>query len=162
MNIVVSDPKTGKAFSKKTEDSVFLNKAIGEEVDLSVIGLSGFKAKITGGSDKQGFPMKHSLQGSGRKKLLLKKGVGFKTDRKGAKKRKRVRGNTIGIETMQLNIVVTKHGDKKLEEFFMKAEEPKKEEEGSSKERMVKASLETVGNVELAGDSKRAKGKVRK
>ncbi|MDP6670781.1 MAG: 30S ribosomal protein S6e [archaeon] len=163
MNIVVSDPKSGKAFSKKTEEAVFLNRAIGEEVDLGVIGMAGYKAKIVGGSDKQGFPMKKSLDGPGRKKLLLKKGVGFKTDRKGKRKRRSVRGNTVSPEIMQLNIVITKAGDKKFEDF-MKAdvEKPKEEDVGSAKDRLVKQSLENVGNVELAGDAKLAKGKVRK
>jgi len=63
MNIVISDPKTGKAYSKKTEEPVFLNKKINESVDLGTIGLVGFKGKITGGSDKQGFPMRATIEG---------------------------------------------------------------------------------------------------
>lgn len=163
MNIVVSDPKSGKAFTKKTEGSVFLNKVMGEEVDLGIIGMSGFKAKISGGSDKQGFPMKKSLNGPGRKKLLLKKGVGFKTKRKGERKRRSVRGNTVSPETMQINIVITKAGDKKFEEFLKTIEaKPTEKETESAKERLVKQSLENVGNTELAGDAKQAKGKVRR
>lgn len=162
MNVVVADPKSGKAFGKKTEENVFLNRKIGDEVELSVIGLSGFKGKITGGSDKQGFPMKNSLQSSGRKKLLLKKGIGFKTKRKGERRRRSVRGNTISPEIMQLNIVVTKHGTKDLKEFFKTTEVKKEEKQESAKERLVKESLENVGNVELAEDAKKIKGKVRR
>ena len=163
MNIVVSDPKSGKAFTKKSEDAVFLNRTIGEEVDLGLVGLTGYKAKITGGSDKQGFPMRKSVHGPGRRKLLLKKGVGFKPAHKGQKKRKSARGNTVSPETMQLNVVVTAHGNKALDTFF-EVKEVKKEEEvqESSKDRLVKQSLENVGNVELAGDAKTVKGKVRK
>ena len=59
MNIVISDPKTKKAYSKKIEDpKPFLNKKIGETINLTIIGLDGFEGKITGGSDKEGFPMK--------------------------------------------------------------------------------------------------------
>ena len=162
MNIVVSDPKTRKAYSQKTEDAVFLNKKIGEEVSLNAIGLSGYSGKITGGSDKQGFPMKRSLEGMGRKKVLLKKGVGFKPSKIGQKKRRSIRGNTISPEVMQINIVITKEGSKKLEEIFKPTEETKVEETESAKERLIKQSLENVGNVELAGDAKKTKGKVRK
>ncbi|MDO8627133.1 MAG: S6e family ribosomal protein, partial [Candidatus Diapherotrites archaeon] len=71
MNIVVSNPKTGKAYQKKTESPVYLNKKIGAEVDLSVIGLDGYKGVIKGGSDKDGFPMKSSLDGGLRKRILI-------------------------------------------------------------------------------------------
>jgi len=164
MNIVVSDPKTGKAFTQKTEEAVLLNRRIGEEVDLAAIGLSGFKGKVTGGSDKQGFPMKKSMQGSARKKLLMTKGVGFKTKRKGHKKRKSARGDTVSPEIMQLNIMITKHGDKDLNQFFKTAEKEKGKEkpEESVKDRMVKQSLENVGNTELAEEAKKIKGKVKK
>ncbi len=163
MNIVISDPKSGKAFSKKTEEAVFLNRTIGEEVGLGLIGLTGYKAKITGGSDKQGFPMRKSLQGPGRKKMLLAGGIGFEPKRKGQRKRKSVRGDTISPETMQINVKVTTTGDKPLDEYFKKVEEAApKEKEESAKERLVKKSLENVGNVEMAGDAKAAKGKVRK
>ncbi len=164
MNIVVCDPKSGRAFSKKTEEAVFLNRKIGEEIDLNAIGLSGFKGRISGGSDKQGFPMKKSLQGSGRKKLLLKKGVGFKAKRKGEKRRKSARGNTVSPETMQLNIVITKHGEKDLNELFKKAESVGKEEKEkeSVKERLIKQSLESVGDTALAEEAKKIKGKVRR
>ena len=118
MNIVISEPKSGKSANKKTEESVFLNRKIGEEVSLDTIGLPGFKAKITGGSDKQGFPMKPSMQGASRKKVLLKKGVGYRPKTKGAIKRKSVRGNTVSKDTAQINLVVTKNGSKPLDEIF--------------------------------------------
>ena len=165
MNVVVSDPKSGKAYTQKSEQAVFLNRVIGDEIDLGPIGLTGYKAKITGGSDKQGFSMRKSVQGPGRRKLLMKGGIGFKATHKGQKKRKSARGNTVSPEIMQLNVVITKHGDKDLNKFFEVKEAEGKKEEGeelSAKERLVKQSLENVGNVELAGDAKAAKGKVRK
>jgi len=162
MNIVISDPKTGKAFGKKVEvTALLLNKKIGEQVKLDSIGLEGFEAEITGGSDKQGFPMRKDITGMARKKIFIRGGVGFHPERKGERKKVSVRGNIISQETEQVNLKITKQGNKKLEELFgtEKKEEPKQE---SAKEKMVKESLEQVGNVEIAGDAKTVKGKIRK
>ncbi|MEM2351662.1 MAG: S6e family ribosomal protein, partial [Thermoproteota archaeon] len=59
--VVVSDPKTGKAKSVEVEGSraiPFIGKRIGDTIDGSVIGMPGVKLLITGGSDKDGFPMR--------------------------------------------------------------------------------------------------------
>ena len=69
MNIVISDPKTRKAYSKKIETTPFIGKKLGQEVDLSEIGLNGYKGILTGGSDKTGTPMRISFPGTARKKL---------------------------------------------------------------------------------------------
>jgi small subunit ribosomal protein S6e len=79
-----------------------LGRKIGEVIDGSTIGLTG-KVKITGGSDKAGFPMRADTLGGGKNYVLLTKGVGFRTNEEGAKKRKLVRGNTITEETYQVN-----------------------------------------------------------
>ena len=162
MKLVISDKKTGKAYNKKTEEDVFLNKKVGEEVDLGVVGLTGFKAKITGGSDKQGFPMKSSIEGQTRRKILVKKGVGVNLKEKGKIVRKNMRGNTVGKDIVQLNLVITKQGDKPINDFI-KPIEAKKEKETKeiAKERMIKQSLENVGNIELAEEAKNIKGKIR-
>lgn len=164
MNIVLSDPKTGKAFGKKVgTTALLLNKKIGEEVKLDVLGLEGYEGKITGGSDKQGFPMRTDIPGMARKKIFIKGGTGFNPKRKGERKRVSVRGNTISEEIEQVNLIITKQGTKKLEELFAgEKKEEKKEEKVSAKEKLVKESLESVGNVEKAGDAKTAKGKIRK
>jgi small subunit ribosomal protein S6e len=165
MNIVVSDPKTGKAYGKKVEvTALLLNKKIGEQVKLDSLGLEGYEAKITGGSDKQGFPMRTDVPGTARKKIFIRKGTGFHPKRKGERKRVSVRGNTISEETEQVNLIVIKQGNKKLEEIFAteKTEEKQEEKQETAKEKLVRESLENVGNVEIAGDAKTAKGKVRK
>ena len=161
MKLVISDRKTGKAYNKKTEEPVFLNKKVGEEVDLGSVGLAGFKAKIAGGSDKQGFPMKISLEGPGRRKILVRKGIGIKAKRKGKLVRKSMRGNTVSKDIVQLNLVITKEGSKPLNEFMKPGERKKEDKKESSKERMIKESLENVGNIELAEEAKNIKGKVR-
>jgi small subunit ribosomal protein S6e len=76
---------------------------------------------VTGGSDKDGFPMRPDLDGSARKKALLTKGIGFRSRKKikkkvfkvkGMRKRKFIRGNTVSDEIMQVNCkVVEGEGD---------------------------------------------------
>ena len=158
MNIVVSDAKTGRALNTKTEKEVFVGKKLGEEVDLGVIGLSGYKAKITGGSDKQGFPMKPTVQGPLRRKVLLTIGVGFRSDRKGKKQKKTVVGNTVSANTAQVNVVITAHGEQKFEELLKTTAKPKEEKE-SVKERLVKESLEKAGSEELAHEKTKPKAR---
>ncbi len=140
MNIVVSDPKTGKAFSKKTEEAVFVGKKVGEEVSLDAIGLNGFKGRITGGSDSDGFPMKPSLEGTGRKKILIGKGTGSRNKKKGERKRKTVRGNTVSNEIAQLNIAITNYGSQKIEELLGKTKTEKTTESTEAKEGAEKSN----------------------
>ncbi|MEM0359832.1 MAG: 30S ribosomal protein S6e [Candidatus Diapherotrites archaeon] len=128
MNIVLSDPKSGKAYSKKIESVAFMGKKLGETVSLETIGLKGYKAIITGGSDKDGFPMKPSVEGQSRKKILMSKGIGIKGLKKGEKRRKRVRGNTVAKDIHQLNLKITEYGPESLAEIFKKTGEEKKEE----------------------------------
>ncbi|MFH1587294.1 MAG: S6e family ribosomal protein [Candidatus Diapherotrites archaeon] len=145
MNIVISDPKTGKAYSKKIDSSAaFANKRIGENVELGEIGLGGYEAKISGGSDKQGFPMKKDLKGAARQKIFV-----LKDKKSGTKIRISKRGNTVSEETSQLNLTVTKHGTKTLEELLPKEGEVK-EEKKTAKELAIEQSLKIAeGQEEL-------------
>lgn len=127
MNITVSN-KDGKAYSVKTETPTFVGKKIGAIIKLDSIGLNGFEGKITGGSDKQGIPMKHDLDG------LLRKKIFITTDtKKGIRKRITRRGNTISDETAQINIKIIKEGTQKLNEILGKPEETKTEKEEEKK-----------------------------
>jgi small subunit ribosomal protein S6e len=128
MNIVLSDPKEGKAYNKKTEEAAFIGKKLGETISLDIIGLKGYKAVIAGGSDKDGFPMKPSIDSQGRKKILMTKGIGVKGLMKGERRRKRVRGNTIAKDIHQLNLKITEYGPDKLSDIFKKTGEEKKAE----------------------------------
>ncbi|MEK6821190.1 MAG: 30S ribosomal protein S6e [archaeon] len=118
MNIVVSDPKSRKAYAQKVEKTPFVGKKIGDEVDLSEVGLDGYKAVITGGSDLTGTPMRKNFPGTARKKLLVYPGVGFRKGVKGERRKKPMRGNTIGSDIHQVNVKVTHHGTKALDEIF--------------------------------------------
>jgi len=107
--IVVSDPKTGKSEVLEAKDStaqIFVGRKIGEVVDLSLVG-QNYKVKITGGSDKAGFPMRRDVLGSGKRYVLMTEGVGFKHSVEGEKRRKLVRGGTVTDEIYQLNVVKT-------------------------------------------------------
>jgi len=83
--------------------SVFLGKKIGDVVDASIVGITGKKLLITGGSDFAGFPMIPTLPGSGKRALLLSGPPGFHPKEKGERRRKMVRGNTISDEIVQIN-----------------------------------------------------------
>lgn len=144
MNVVVSN-QNGRAYSAKTENPVFVGKKIGETVSLDELGLKGYEGVITGGSDLQGFPMRVSLMGTIRKKILTTKGVGFKGDRKGQRRRVSVRGNTISSQISQINIKITKKGSVNLNKFFGKEEDKQDKKVESAKERMVRESLEQAG-----------------
>ncbi|MCX8190333.1 MAG: 30S ribosomal protein S6e [Candidatus Diapherotrites archaeon] len=122
MNIVISDPKTRKAYNINFPKPVFLGKKIGSEVELDVLNLKGYKAKITGGSDKCGFPMKPTVEGVTRPMVLLKAGVGYRPKEKGIMKRKRVRGNVIAEDINQLNLKITKYGEEPIEKVLGKEE----------------------------------------
>jgi len=103
--LVLSDPKTGRSEAsevKEAQAQLLIGRKIGEVIDGSALGLAG-RIKITGGSDKAGFPMRADTLGGGKNYVLLTEGVGFRTKEEGAKKRKLVRGNTITEETYQVN-----------------------------------------------------------
>ena len=48
-----------------------IGKTIGETFNGGLVGLPGYELKITGGSDFSGIPMKPSVHGPVKKKLLL-------------------------------------------------------------------------------------------
>lgn len=91
---------------------------IGDEIDASIVGLNGYKLKITGGSDKNGFPMKKDVEGPRRIKSLLSGGIGFKPKMDGQRRRKTIRGNTISDDVVQINTIVTEKGKKSIDELL--------------------------------------------
>lgn len=136
---VVSDPKGGKAFQSKITGHLansLVGKKIGDEVDGIFVQLPGYKLRITGGTDRAGFPMLPSLPGTRYRRLLMTEGVGYRartrhkkkrdkpTKEAGLRKKKPVRGNTLSPETAQVNLKITTHGAKPIAELF-KPEEKK-------------------------------------
>ncbi len=105
--IVISDAKTTKSEVLEVKDAtaqIFLGRKIGEIVDASAAGFKG-KIKITGGSDRAGFPMRQDVLGGVKRYVLMTKGIGFQKSSEGEKRRKLVRGNTVTEEIYQLNAV---------------------------------------------------------
>ncbi|MEM5878113.1 MAG: 30S ribosomal protein S6e [Candidatus Aenigmatarchaeota archaeon] len=122
---VISDPKTKHSYPlviNQDKAIMLLNKKIGDKFDGSILGLNGYELEITGGTDKDGFPMLSSIQGAVKKKIVLSGKPGYKPILKGQRKRKTVRGNTISIDTAQINTKIVKYGSTPLDQVFKKEE----------------------------------------
>lgn len=108
MKLCISTPD-GKAQNLEVEGDraqTLLGKRVGETIDGTALGLQGTKLEITGGSDKDGFPMRRDVHGGVRARILIGKGIGFKSAKKGERRRKLVRGNTITDDIVQVNLRV--------------------------------------------------------
>ncbi len=127
--VVVSDPKTGRAWQKVVSGANanrLIGKQIGDVVNGTTVELPpDYELQITGGTDKDGFPMRPDIPGSVRKRILLSGGVGYRPKEKGVRRRKMVRGRMISKDIVQINMKVVKHGKVPLEEIFT---QEKKEE----------------------------------
>lgn len=112
--LVIADPKTGKCIQKTATDAKnLIGLRIGDTIKGETINLQGYEFMITGGSDYCGFPMKKGII-SQRKRILTEKGVGFRGGRKGMKRRKTVCGEKIDEKVTQINLKITKYGNKPL------------------------------------------------
>jgi len=132
MPFKINISEKGKTFKLETDTELLTGRKIGEKLDGKELKreLEGYELEITGTSDIAGFPGAKDVEGSGLKKLLLKKGKFMKTSHpKGLRLKKSVRGNTISKETIQINAKVIKSGGKKLEEIFPEQNQPKQKEE---------------------------------
>lgn len=92
---------------------IFYDKRISQEVEGDALGdeFKGYVFKITGGNDKQGFPMKQGVLVNHRVRLLLSKGHScYRPRRTGERKRKSVRGCIVGPDLAVLSLVIVKNG----------------------------------------------------
>ena len=72
----------------------------------------GYVFRISGGNDKQGFPMKQGVLRHDRVRLLLSKGHScYRPRRTGERKRKSVRGCIVGNDLAVLSVVIVKQGE---------------------------------------------------
>jgi len=118
--VVVNDTKKGKSYQIQVEGhhaNSLVGKKLGDEVDGIFVSLPGYKLKITGGTDKDGFPMRTDLPGSRRRNLLLSKSTGYHPTETGKRQKKSVRGNTISQDTVQINMKVTKFSSKPIDQI---------------------------------------------
>jgi small subunit ribosomal protein S6e len=122
MKLNIAHPTTGAQKLLEITDErklrALYDKRMSQEVEGEALGeeFKGYIFKITGGNDKQGFPMKQGVLQAKRVRLLLKKGHScFRERRKGERKRKSVRGCIVGPDLAVVNLVVLKKGQSEIE-----------------------------------------------
>merc|ERR1711975_50731 len=92
----------------------FFDKRISSEVAGDSLGdeFKGYRFRISGGNDKQGFPMLQGVLTPDRVRLLMRKGSKcYRQRRTGEMKRKSVRGCIVSQDLSVLNLVLVKKGD---------------------------------------------------
>merc|ERR1711860_46551 len=121
MKLNISYPATGCQKLIEVDDEKRLRplyeKRISAEVSADCLGdeWKGYILRITGGNDKQGFPMKQGVLTTGRVKLLLSKGQScFRPRRSGERRRKSVRGCIVDSNLSVMALVVVKKGEKDI------------------------------------------------
>jgi small subunit ribosomal protein S6e len=152
---IISNPTTRKAYKVELDQDKamgLVGKIVGEKFNGDILGLSGYELQITGGTDKDGFPMHHQVHGPGRKKIILAYPPCFHPKLKGQRKRKMVRGNTISRDIVQINCKIVKAGTKPIEQLIKieeketapeeKKEEVKKEEKPKEEKKEEKPKVE--------------------
>jgi small subunit ribosomal protein S6e len=128
---VVSEKE--KSYQVEKEAEAVVGKKIGDKIDGGLIGLDGYELEITGGTDRDGFPMRPDIETSGRRRIVTTASIGCKLP-KGVRKRKTFHGNVISSEMAQINCKVVKVGTKKLEEVLGKKASESEDSEGEKKE----------------------------
>mmetsp|Transcript_10946 Transcript_10946/g.16119 ORF Transcript_10946/g.16119 Transcript_10946/m.16119 type:complete len:242 (-) Transcript_10946:270-995(-) len=118
MKLNIACPSTGCQKMIEVDDEKKLralyDKRISQEVEGEALGeeFAGYVFRISGGNDKQGFPMKQGVLTATRVRLLLSKGkTCYRPRRRGERKRKSVRGCIVASDLAVLNLVVAKKGD---------------------------------------------------
>lgn len=95
--------------------SVVLFCALLGNIAESFLCSQGYLVRISGGNDKQGFPMKQGVMTNGRVRLLLSKGHScYRPRRSGERKRKSVRGCIVDSQLSVLNLVIIKKGENEI------------------------------------------------
>ena len=95
----------------------FYDQRIAAEVAGDALGdeYKGYIFRISGGNDKQGFPMRQGIMVDHRVKILMSKGHACYRPRvKGERKRKAVRGCIVNADMAVLHLVVVKKGEEEI------------------------------------------------
>ena len=129
--VIISDPETGKSKFIEVEGTQavpLVGRKLGEVIEGSVVKMRDHRLKLTGGSDKDGFPMRPNIHGGVRIGVILSEGVGFHSSKKGERQRKTLRGSVVTEEIVQINM--------KIVEKPKKREKPEKPK-GKKKEKIA-------------------------
>jgi small subunit ribosomal protein S6e len=129
--LIIADPESGTNEKVELEDArmaPLVGRRIGEVIDGTVADLAGYRLQLTGGTDKDGIPMRPDVHGGVKARVVLSGGVGYKPKNKGERKRVVVRGNTVTTDTTFLNFkIVEKPKRQKKKKAEPKPEEPAEE-----------------------------------
>lgn len=121
MKLNISFPATGCQKLIEVDDEKklrsFYEKRMSQEVSAEALGdeWKGYVVRISGGNDKQGFPMKQGILTTGRVRLLLSAGHScYRPRRDGERRRKSVRGCIVDANLSVLNLVIVKKGEQEI------------------------------------------------
>lgn len=125
MKLIISAPSTGATKSIELDDDI-LRKAnlsdyrMGQDIDGHYFGeaLTGYRFRITGGQDKEGFAMKQGVMTATRVMLLMRPGcTGYAAwrARSGERKRRSVRGCILGNDLASLSVAIVRNGEQPIE-----------------------------------------------
>ncbi|CAL8580389.1 40S ribosomal protein S6 [Xanthoria parietina] len=121
MKLNISYPSNGTQKLVEIDDErklrVFMDRRMGQEVAGDSVGpeFKGYVFRITGGNDKQGFPMKQGIMHPTRVRLLLSDGHScYRPRRTGERRRKSVRGCIVGMDLSVLALSIVKQGDEEI------------------------------------------------
>lgn len=121
MKINLSYPPTGAQKSIELDDEKKLRalyeRRMAQEVEGELLGdeFKGYVFKITGGNDKEGFPMKQGVLTNTRVRLLMGKDTTcYRPRRSGERRRKSVRGCIVGPDLAVVQLVIVKKGEEEI------------------------------------------------
>ncbi|KAI6029928.1 40s ribosomal protein s6-b [Pisolithus microcarpus] len=121
MKLNIANPATGQQKTVEIDEErryrIFYDKKISQEVEADSLGdeWKGYVLRVTGGNDKQGFPMKQGVLLPYRVRLLLADGHScYRPRRDGERRRKSVRGCIVGPDIAVLSLIIVKQGDNEL------------------------------------------------
>lgn len=121
MKLNISFPATGCQKLIEVDDEkklrAFYEKRMAQEVGAESLGdeWKGYVLRISGGNDKQGFPMKQGILTNSRVRLLLSAGHScYRPRRDGERRRKSVRGCIVDANLSVLNLVIIKKGEQEI------------------------------------------------
>jgi len=117
----ISYPPSGSQKCIELDDEKKLRALYDKRMSQEVVGdelgeqFKGYLFKITGGNDKQGFPMKQGILSNTRVRILMGANTTcYRPRRSGERKRKSVRGCIVGADLSVVHLVIVKKGEEEL------------------------------------------------